>query len=223
MAFGRQMNESTVVTALLAVGERLAWESPELDRVEIVVIGGAAGMLLGALAADRTTADCDVLHWDPPSAQSAVLAAALAVAEQFGLSDQWLNTGGTPWGSGLPEGWHARTREVLRSGPLIVRAIDRIDLMMLKLLAGRPQDIEDLEVLRMTTAEASLLRRHLVNWTDDSWPRGMIDEAIALLDALDGPVPASSSLRDEVPAVTPALVQAPGRAAPGKEAVDGSR
>ncbi|MCA9284851.1 MAG: hypothetical protein KDA22_06545 [Phycisphaerales bacterium] len=178
------MNQSSVVAALHAVGERLAYDAPELERVEMVVIGGAAGLLSGSLSPDRTTTDCDVLSVDPSDAKPVVLAAAQAVAEQIGLGETWLNDGGAPWADGLPRGWRDRCREVLRSGPLIVHAIGRVDLMALKLLAGRAQDIEDLVALQLSPAEVTFLGEHLGAWSDDSWPRGMIDEALVLLEAL---------------------------------------
>ena len=189
------MNQSAVVVALQALGERLALDAPELEQVEIIVIGGAAGMLAGMLPPERTTSDCDVLHVDPPDATAAVMAAARMVADQIGLSEQWLNPGGMPWVGGLPPGWRDRVRRVLQSGPLTVASVGRLDLVVLKLLAGRPQDIEDLEALRLVPAELDAVRAHLDGWSDDSWPRGVVDEAIALLDALAESVASRRALR----------------------------
>lgn len=195
------MPSSLILEALVAVGDRLAERlaeaehvvrdgapaettSPPLQAITLLVVGGAAGMLTGLLDAERTTTDCDVMLYDPPEARELVDAVAAEVADEQGLSERWLNSGGMPWADAMPAGWQDRLETVLVRGPLVVRAVGRLDLLALKLMAGRPQDIEDLETMAMDAREADTLRGHFRGWTDDSWPAGAVMNALDLLETL---------------------------------------
>ena len=199
------MASSVILEALVAVGDRLAeavagpargpahgpMHAPtpstaktDLHTITLLVVGGAAGMLTGLLDADRTTTDCDVMLYDPPGARELVDSIAAEVAADLGLSERWLNSGGMPWADAMPGGWKDRLETVLVRGPLIVRAVSRLDLIALKLMAGRPQDIEDLETMAMNADEIAVLRAHFAAWSDDSWPAGAIANAVELLETL---------------------------------------
>lgn len=158
--------------------------NPAQSRVELLLAGGAAGMLSGLLDPDRTTTDCDVMLYHPPAARELVERLAADVGAEFGLSEHWLNAGGAPWAEAMPPGWQARRQVVFAHGPLVVHAVGRLDLVALKLFAGRAQDIEDLEAMSITADEVSLLRRHFGEWSDDSWPPGVIEGARELLEIL---------------------------------------
>jgi hypothetical protein len=82
------MNTSTVENALRRLGEVLSYD---LD-IEILLVGGAAGMVTGVLSSTRTTLDCDVMVYNPPEAMSAVESAAQEVATELELPSNWLNS-----------------------------------------------------------------------------------------------------------------------------------
>ncbi|MFO0875215.1 MAG: DUF6036 family nucleotidyltransferase [Phycisphaerales bacterium] len=195
------MASPLIVEALAAVGDRLDQElhgesvrrrlgetvvGPRLEppTVHLLLAGGAAGMLTGLLDAERTTTDCDVMLYEPAEARELVDRIAAEVAGDFGLSERWLNSGGAPWMDAMPAGWRERLETVLVRGPLHVHAVGRLDLLALKLMAGRPQDIEDLETMSMTAEEVTVLRAHFTGWTDASWPAGAVANAVELLEAL---------------------------------------
>jgi len=62
------MNTSTVEQALRRLGAVLAYHRD----IEILLVGGAAGMVTGVLAPNRVTMDCHVMVSIPPKAMSAV-------------------------------------------------------------------------------------------------------------------------------------------------------
>ena len=57
-----------ITAALAHLGSLL----PSTPRAEMVLIGGAAGVLSGALPASRTTVDCDVLEVSTPDLDDVV-------------------------------------------------------------------------------------------------------------------------------------------------------
>ncbi len=79
----------------------------------------------------------------------------------------------------LPD-WRARTVAVGEFGPLRVRAIARIDLISLKLIAGRERDLNDLELLCVTAAEARFVAASLPTLLTHGANPEVIDTAIAL-------------------------------------------
>jgi hypothetical protein len=132
-------------------------------RYEIVVIGGAALQALGFIS--RPTADVDVVGLRegrrivPADTLPAPLAdAAVRVARDFGLPEDWLNTGPTELVRfGLPAGFE--TRCVTRSyGPaLTVEFASRYDQIHFKLYAmvdqGAGRHESDLRALDPATDE----------------------------------------------------------------------
>jgi hypothetical protein len=74
---GKKMDNFAVDEALAALGCHFQWHCD----VEILLVGGAAGMVTGVLPPERTTVDCDVILYSPEQAWIAVEAAADEVAE----------------------------------------------------------------------------------------------------------------------------------------------
>jgi hypothetical protein len=66
------LDDHTIKAALARMGQ---WLRLERD-VEILVAGGAAGLLIGELPPAWTTADVDVIHCHLPQDREAVLVAA---------------------------------------------------------------------------------------------------------------------------------------------------
>jgi hypothetical protein len=157
---------------LQAVGEILEAEG---QSVAIVVVGGSALSLLGVV--ERVTRDVDVIAFGhPPDAPApelqappeqlpqALARAAALVAADFGLDEDWINTGpALQWKQGLPPGLEGRVRW-RRYANLNVGVADRRDLVFLKLYAAAdatgPASVhyQDLIALRPTDKELQSAR-----------------------------------------------------------------
>lgn len=180
----RRLTQDQVLSCFEKTGAQLAMDNSELERIEVLLIGGAAGMLTGALRPERTTLDCDVIEFVPQEIANAVKDAAAKVSSAMGLAEDWLNDHATWYIDIMLEGWKARRRHVGVFGPLDVYAVDRIDLISLKVYANRPQDIEDLEDLKVTQDEAVQVRIHLMSRIDNGFTQNQILPAIEYLDAV---------------------------------------
>src|SRR5665213_3681553 len=97
----KKLGISQLELALAAVGKRLEWHS----NVEILIVGGAAGMITGVLPASRTTIDCDVILYDPISAWTTIERIAEQVGRELGLASNWLNSDAQLRLDCLPDGW----------------------------------------------------------------------------------------------------------------------
>jgi len=133
----------------------------ELDRrltapLEITVCGGAAGILCHGLR--RGTLDIDVVQSLP--ALPATEAARRSVAEARGLGDGWLNDGAKGFVDYLPDGFMARRVPVGdHFARLRVFALARVDLLVMKLMAFRPEDIVDVLAMGIGGADIEVIRR----------------------------------------------------------------
>jgi hypothetical protein len=146
-----------IETALKRLGEIFQWHR----EVEILLVGGAAGMITGVLPAMRTTMDCDVMKYIPEAAWIAVETAAEEVAKELGLPEHWLNSDVQIRADSLPADWQERSIWHNTYGSLKVVAVSRIDLITMKFLAHRPQDLEDLLALGVTEEDKAFTRKHL--------------------------------------------------------------
>ncbi|MBL0870483.1 MAG: hypothetical protein IBJ18_07910 [Phycisphaerales bacterium] len=98
------MESGAVEHALERLGQRLSFRT----EVELLLVGGAAGMLTGVLPAGRTTTDCDVMVYAPEDATWAVESAAAEVAKDLGLPPTWLNSQVQIRRDVLPDDWQSR-------------------------------------------------------------------------------------------------------------------
>lgn len=175
------MDTPEVERALARVGTRMRWHTD----VEILLVGGAAGMVTGVLARGRTTIDCDVMVYEPESAWGEVEAAADSVAAEMGLAPGWLNSHVRIRRDSLPDGWRERRVLVGVWGRLRVWAASRVDLIAMKVLAGRDVDIDDLQAMDVRGDECVFVRAFL----DGAGGRGTsgaeIEMARRLLAALE--------------------------------------
>ena len=175
------MTGGGVNVALTRLGEVLRWPEP----IELLLVGGAAGLMTGLLPAERTTADCDVMRYLPQDAVAALELASRTVAEELGLNPRWLNADVEHVGV-LPDGWAGRRQRVGQFGELYVYAVGREDLIAMKFYAGRDQDLDDLDALVVTERDATFVRCYLVDRPRLS-PRPIALEKIAAaLELLDG-------------------------------------
>lgn len=140
---------------LLEALQRLGDLVPEEARI---VIAGGAALILGGYI-DRGTSDADVVYADPPLAR--LRSAILQVAQERGLSPQWLNDGVKAFGDVLPEDFDQRTDRMGNFGNLRVLLLGRMDLILSKFYGGREVDLEDLARIRPTDEEIEFVLAQL--------------------------------------------------------------
>ena len=99
-----QLDATTVREALALLGDRIGIAA----TVEIVITGGGAALLTGALPAASVTADIDVIHFRPPSENDEVLRLAGEVGRELSFSPDWLNEHARLYFHELPAGWEHR-------------------------------------------------------------------------------------------------------------------
>ena len=135
-----RLSRERIVEAFELLGREMP---PRLQPVELVLVGGAALVLL--YGARDSTKDIDALVRNSDDA-STVFAAARTVAVRLGLSDDWLNDGAKGYLHGLTVG-----DIVFRSERLIVRSASPAQLLAMKLSAWRDDvDIADARLLLST-------------------------------------------------------------------------
>lgn len=175
------MNTSTVEHALRRLGEFLEYHT----EIELLLVGGAAGMITGLFGRGHVTTDCDVMKYNPEEAMGAVEQAAELVGNELGLAPDWLNSHVQLRADALPDGWKKRQVLVGVFGKLRVSAASRPDLIAMKVLAGRDQDIGDLQELRIREDDVEFVRRYLDTLAAKGTAQEQIDGAYELLDALE--------------------------------------
>jgi hypothetical protein len=107
---------------------------------ELWIVGGAALVLL--YEARDTTKDVDAFALDPTSSAE-LRAAAVAVASQLGLPEDWLNDGAKGYLHGLAPG-----EVLLEARGLLVRSVAPHQLLAMKLCAWRDDlDVSDARLL----------------------------------------------------------------------------
>jgi hypothetical protein len=145
---------------ILEALKETAFQLDQDGSIEILLIGGAAGMLTGQLPPQRVTLDCDVMHYDPVQAQKPVLEAANRVADEQGLPKNWLNSKAMQLNI-LPDGWQSRKVLIAEYGMLTIYAVGRLDLLAMKFYANRPQDRQDIIHMKPTPDEIGYVRKYL--------------------------------------------------------------
>ena len=158
------MDKQLVIRALNLLGKRLGEAVNHNHQVEIILIGGVAGMLSGELQADRTTMDCDVLAISPKDNWELIQKTAHRVADQLGLSPSWLNNKARIFAYMLPLGWRKRLHEIPgQFGSCRLQRVDRLDLICMKIFGAikRPVDREDLSFMKPTQEELNFAEENL--------------------------------------------------------------
>ena len=173
--------------ALNELGRVVEWEEP----VELVLVGGAAAILTG-LMPSRVTGDCDVVLHVPKDAWQAISKAVAIVAETQGFASDWLNAEVRQSWHRLPADWRGRSHMVVESGVVTVIAIDRLDLLAMKAIAGRAVDRMDVIELKPTGEESRFVRAHLAA-LKELYPH----ESEAVDDAVDFLADLAERNRDE--------------------------
>ena len=129
----KSLTREVILDALLLLADRLP---PDEPRVDLIVIGGAAMVLL--FGARESTKDVDAFHLNPTGA-SRVAEAAATVAAVLELPSDWLNDAAKGYVHGLSLG------PVLLDTPTLrVRTLSPTQLLAMKLSAWRDDlDVED--------------------------------------------------------------------------------
>lgn len=174
-----ELDSKKILENLNDLSDRLHWDSP----IEILLIGGAAGMLTGQLSPRRVTLDCDIMHYAPEQAQDPVLKAAHQVAAKQGLPENWLNFQAMQMNV-LPDGWQSRQILVAEFGQLKVYAVSRLDLLAMKFYANRPQDREDILHMKPTPEELDYIRKYL-NMLRLPSRQADLDQVVSALQLVD--------------------------------------
>lgn len=147
-----------VIRAALA---RLA-EVLRVERdVEILIVGGAAGILTKELPPLWTTSDVDMIDCQLPEDREAVLTASEQVARELSLPPSWMSEDVGLYAWTLPFDWKARRRPVCQHRKLHVYAVARVDLIAMKFLAHRAVDLEHLDQLLVKADELKFVVDHL--------------------------------------------------------------
>ncbi|OGJ86910.1 MAG: hypothetical protein A2487_05845 [Candidatus Raymondbacteria bacterium RifOxyC12_full_50_8] len=127
----------------------------ELDQTlsiqtQIIVCGGAAGILVHGL--ERDTLDINILAGEPPVAQ--LSKHIISLANKHGLPEKWINDGAKGYIDYLPDDFRDRLIRLKATFKHIkVYALSRVDLIIMKLAAFRPEDIEDIVFLKPETKD----------------------------------------------------------------------
>ena len=160
---------------------RLCGEFRWPTRVEILIVGGAAGMLTGVLAADRVTGDVDVMVYHPAEAMAEVERLADDLGRRSGLPQGWFNSNVQIRTDTLPDGWAARRQLVDTGECLWVFAASRQDLLAMKFLAHRPQDLEDIEAIGVSVDDVRFVRQYLAALAAKGTRAADVADAVAVL------------------------------------------
>lgn len=124
---------------------------------DVVLVGGAAAVLCQWLG--RATIDIDVIEARPKLAEwTQVLE---RIADELGLSRQWLNDGARAFIDVLPNDYRERLVPIGCFGGLSVSTVGRKEFVLLKIFAMRAVDIEDLQALQPTAEEIRFVREQL--------------------------------------------------------------
>jgi hypothetical protein len=165
------ISQNALSSLLSALGEQLASKGGE---IHLVVIGGSGLLAMGL--GDRPTQDVDVVAFvqqgrfvNAAPFPETLQEAAQRVANDFGLTQSWLNHGPTSLlDFGLPDGFEDRMNTVDYGPALRVSFASRLDQIHLKLYAfadrREPRDEADLRGLEPAaeelTAAATWARTH---------------------------------------------------------------
>lgn len=151
------LDDRTIRGALAAMGEHLRVD----HSAEMLIVGGAAGVLTGALPPWWITADVDVIHFRLAQDREAALVAAEEAARVLSLPPSWLSEDVGLYAWTLPDGWEERRVWVGSFGQLHVYAVSRFDLIAMKFIAHREGDLEHLAQMNVAPAELEFVRSYL--------------------------------------------------------------
>ena len=155
------LDNHAILNAFRAVGRLLG------RPAEVLVIGGAAGLLTKQFAPSMVTGDVDLMPCNPANVREDVLLAAERVGHEVALPASWLSDFGGLFRWTLPDDWRDRAQTVGTFDHLTVLAVGRLDLLTMKFLAHRTKDREHLKMMNPTDAELVWIRSKMEGLYDD--------------------------------------------------------
>ena len=124
--------------------------------LEMIICGGAAAILAHKMK--RNTADVDLLFlsYRPPNFERI----KAEIADEFGVDVNWLNEGAKGYADYLPNDFKKRLIRINLEGKLITAwAIGKVDLIVMKLAAFRPEDLEDIDNLGIEKEDIKTIKQ----------------------------------------------------------------
>jgi hypothetical protein len=135
---------------------------------------------------DRVTGDCDVMIYEPPAMVGYVEQEAFHVGKELKLPDEWLNHCSHTFLHYLPDDWKERRMLWHSFGLLQVYFPGRYDFLVLKILSGRAQDLQDLLDAKPTNDEIARIRGHVKNLAKlERIDEGRASYVLGLLEGLE--------------------------------------
>lgn len=152
-----------------ALLKRIDEELTKLKEPRVLIACGG-GALIAMKVVERRTRDLDIIS---PEIDPLLKEIAVRLAQEFGLSSDWLNNGPASLARDLTSGWKKRTVSIFRGKNLELKALGREDLLATKLYAfcDREDDFEDVLKLKPTSEELNkILPWVLVRDASPLWP-----------------------------------------------------
>jgi len=144
------MNKEKLIASLWALDGLLKGE------LEITVCGGCAGILIHDL--ERATMGIDVINSQPKLSEYSE--AIQSLTDSLGYNENWMNDAAKGFIDYLPGGYSTRREKLDESFKyLTVYCIARIDYFIMKLVAGRIQDLQDIEHIQLNSPELKILEK----------------------------------------------------------------
>jgi hypothetical protein len=151
-----KMDGKSILSSLKKVGKLIKTD----DKVDLVLIGGAAGILTKEFPSDRVTTDCDIINLVPIESLEDIEKAAKVVAKENSLQEGWLNAKAMSLNV-LPDGWDSRKIEITTFDNLRVFSLSRIDLIATKFYGGSARDRMDILSMNPNPDELTYAKNYL--------------------------------------------------------------
>lgn len=128
------------------------------QKETLIICGGMAVTL--AFGGKRQTQDIDVIA--PVPLSEALREHVKKIAQQEGISANWLNDSCKGYGGYLPAGWMDRLIPIhLGFKKLKLYSLGRPDILMLKFKAARERDLADIQFLGMGKKDVQIILKNL--------------------------------------------------------------
>ncbi len=98
-------------------------------KYELIIFGSSSLLIQGICRPDRVTMDIDLIE---PKIDTHLQLIAAEIAEEHGISMQWLNSAGHIFSQDIPKQWRQRTKLVFKGEFIIVKTLGRKDLIATK-------------------------------------------------------------------------------------------
>lgn len=174
ISYNMTMDRKTMEKAFRALDSKIA--SPLT-----LLIGGGAAMLL-AYDVPLTTHDVDGLPIDSAMSAAELDRLIKEVATDLGISGQWYNDYFNTFTYALPTDFRERLTTVFKGKKLIVKALGKEDLLIMKCMAGREKDIGHARALIRRGADWRMVEKHLEALSEKGLSQA--DDAILFLEDL---------------------------------------